>query len=148
MSVAVLARLAHLAPPAVLRRWRGAGRGSAAADLERAGEWVTVCREEELAAHGRVPVVLPTGVPVVVLLTGTGPKAFVDRCPHLGRRLADGEVRGDRIRCRGHGREYRLTSGRPVGRCPARDAGSLTTVPVAAVSGRVLVRVDVPGTGR
>jgi nitrite reductase/ring-hydroxylating ferredoxin subunit len=53
---------------------------------------------------------------LLILRTRHGVFAMVNRCPHLGRRLDDGELSGHTIRCAGHGRRFDVASGRALGR--------------------------------
>jgi nitrite reductase/ring-hydroxylating ferredoxin subunit len=53
---------------------------------------------------------------VLVVRTRRGVFAVENRCPHLGRRLADARVSGRTLVCPGHQRRYDLASGGLLGR--------------------------------
>jgi nitrite reductase/ring-hydroxylating ferredoxin subunit len=79
--------------------------------------WYFACASSELA-RGAAVSRLAGATPVVVFRTERGEVAALDaHCGHLGVRLALGEVRGDRIRCPLHYREYDA-----AGACFARGA--------------------------
>jgi nitrite reductase/ring-hydroxylating ferredoxin subunit len=61
--------------------------------------------------------------------------ALVNRCPHLGRPLDDGQVRGHTLQCRGHGRSYSLRTGRPAGTLAWGGPPKLRRVPAWAEDG-------------
>jgi nitrite reductase/ring-hydroxylating ferredoxin subunit len=105
-------------------------------------DWVVVCSADELDKRRRMQVQLPGGESIVVLATRNGPVAFLDRCPHLGRRLVDCDLKGDRIRCQGHGREYALRAGSTSGR--HRSSQQLGLLETATVGGRVFVVAPPP----
>lgn len=99
--------------------------------------WIETDAAQELERAGRVRIVLGRDGPaVLVIRTSHGIFAFYDRCPHLGRTLSDGDIRGTRIRCHGHSREYRFDSSTPV-----RQAG-LTTVGVELRHGRLYLNLS------
>jgi nitrite reductase/ring-hydroxylating ferredoxin subunit len=109
-------------------------------------QWTLVGAAHELAKDGRLRVVPSADVgPIMVVATRRGPVAFRDRCPHMGRTLADGELVRDRIRCRGHRWEFRLPYGKPVGahRAPTLACG-LTMLPVEVRDGDVFVAARHP----
>jgi 3-phenylpropionate/trans-cinnamate dioxygenase ferredoxin component len=92
---------------------------------------------DELLANDRA-VVEVYGEPVLVLRVRKRIVAVNNRCPHLGRRLDDGVVHRNRLRCQGHGRTYKLASDR----CETRH-GSPTSLQMYAAwisDGHVFVR--------
>jgi len=92
---------------------------------------------DELLAGDRAVVELD-GQPVLLLRVRDRIFAVRNRCPHLGRRLDDGVVRRNRLRCRAHGREYTLDTGRCLGR---RDRATLLRTYSAWVSdGHVFIK--------
>jgi nitrite reductase/ring-hydroxylating ferredoxin subunit len=90
---------------------------------------------DELLAKGRI-VVKFGDTEVLVLRTRRKLYAIENRCPHLGRDLADAPVTGQTLTCPGHSRRYDLASGRPAGHASCRTA-RLRTFDVAVVHGRV-----------
>lgn len=63
--------------------------------------------------------------------------ALVNRCPHLGRPLDDGRVRGHLLQCRGHGRSYSLSTGRSAGTLAWGGPPKLHRVPAWATDGQL-----------
>jgi cytochrome P450/nitrite reductase/ring-hydroxylating ferredoxin subunit len=51
------------------------------------------------------------GVELVVVLNEVGVSVFEGHCPHQGTLLAEGQIEGGRLVCRGHGWEYDSLSG-------------------------------------
>jgi len=90
---------------------------------------------DELLAKGRI-VVKFGDTEVLVLRTRRKLYAIENRCPHLGRELADAPVTGLTLTCPDHSRRYDLASGRPAGHASCRTA-RLRTFDVAVVHGRV-----------
>lgn len=90
---------------------------------------------DELLAKGRI-VVKFRDTEVLVLRTRRKLYAIENRCPHLGRELADAPVTGQTLTCPDHSRRYDLASGRPAGHASCRTA-RLRTFDVAVVHGRV-----------
>lgn len=92
----------------------------------------------ELLADGRAQVrIWPGGPGILVVKTRRGVFAMEDQCPHLGSPLADAAVRGRRIRCAAHGREYDMVSGA----CRSGRSGRLLTYPCWVEHGHVFVAV-------
>ena len=89
---------------------------------------------------GRGPHALSLdGVPVVLLRTPHGLRAFDARCPHQGTLLGEGEVEGDRLVCRAHRWRFDVGSGR-------REGGPecLVSYPVVERDGAVFVDISAP----
>lgn len=63
--------------------------------------------------------------------------AVVNRCPHLGRPLDDGRVRGNSVQCRGHGRSYSLRTGRTSGTMALHGPPKLRRVPAWSDGGHL-----------
>jgi nitrite reductase/ring-hydroxylating ferredoxin subunit len=57
---------------------------------------------------------------LLLLRRGMHVAALVNRCPHLGRRLDDGRLRGGVLVCNGHGGCFELRTGRAVGHTALR----------------------------
>jgi nitrite reductase/ring-hydroxylating ferredoxin subunit len=79
------------------------------------GERATVFdlgRATDVLVDGRAVVTVgPDGTSVLIVETRRGVFAMQNRCPHLGLRLDTAAVRGRRIKCAFHGREYDMRSG-------------------------------------
>ena len=73
---------------------------------------------------------------VLVVRTRRGIFAVENRCPHLGRVLADAQVSGRKLICRGHNRGYDLASGKPAGRLVPCER-PLRTFDVALIDDRL-----------
>lgn len=71
-------------------------------------------------------VVRVDGVNVAVFRERSRVHALLDACPHMGYSLAEGEVREERVVCRGHGWSFDLRTG-------ASDARSGACARVCAV---------------
>ena len=90
----------------------------------------------DLDAAGPLAV-SPNGVPLVVVRTSAGLRAFEGRCPHQGTLLGEGELDGDRLVCRAHGWRFRIDSGR-------RDGGPecLASYRVVEKDGAIFIDLD------
>src|SRR5262245_5099323 len=73
---------------------------------------------------------------VVVIRTGRSVRAFIDRCPHAGWRLSDGELHEGVLECPAHGWEFSLETGRCL---TVPDYG---LVPVTVRSGGRRLRLE------
>jgi nitrite reductase/ring-hydroxylating ferredoxin subunit len=89
----------------------------------------------ELFVKGRI-VVRFGDTEVLVVRTRRKLYAIENRCPHLGRQLADAPVTGQTLTCPDHGRRYDLASGRSAGHAFSR-AARLRAFDVAIAHGRV-----------
>lgn len=111
------------------------------------GVVLEVCPEEELDRRGRLVIRLPEhGLDVLVVRAGRRVFAVENRCPHLGRPLDDGEVRGRVIACAAHGRRFDLLSGHRRGARAGRGQ-SLATLRSWVADGRVWLAAPT-GVGR
>lgn len=63
---------------------------------------------------GSVTPVSVNGLPLVICNADGQLAALVNRCPHAGQPLADGELRGRSLTCPYHGYTYDVTTGRNV----------------------------------
>jgi nitrite reductase/ring-hydroxylating ferredoxin subunit len=127
----------------VFRRATSMWRADSARRPVAGSTWLRAGTTRELERDRRIRFATGPGEgeadAVVVIATRRGPIAFVDRCPHMGRTLFDADLRGERLRCHGHGREYRLSDGaRTVGR---RTGPGLTLLPVDVSGDEIFVAV-------
>lgn len=77
------------------------------------GEWTGAADESELE-EGKPQLARVDGTGVVLVRQGRRVHALVDRCPHRGCGLHDGEVEGDTLTCPCHGSIFRLEDGAVV----------------------------------
>ena len=73
-------------------------------------EWTGIADAEELPDGGRLCVTIEKCA-LVVLRIGDAVYAIANSCPHAGRPLEEGEVRGMTITCPFHGYAYNLRTG-------------------------------------
>ena len=102
-------------------------------------EWTATVKDSNLA-EGKPRLARVSGTGVVLVRKGRRVHALVDRCPHRGCGLHDGEVEGDTITCPCHGSTFRLEDGAVV-------TGPATS-PAPALEARVRegkVEVRLPG---
>jgi 3-phenylpropionate/trans-cinnamate dioxygenase ferredoxin subunit len=80
----------------------------------------------------------------IVLFNIEGKVHAIDNsCPHNGASLASGQLEGNVLRCPAHGLRFNVTTG-----CmPGAGGLCVTTFPVQAVDGRLLVVLDEPSPG-
>ncbi len=69
---------------------------------------------DRLFTEGRTIVTFGS-TDVLVVLSGRHIFAVENRCPHMGRSLADARIAGGTLVCAGHKRRFDLASGRPAG---------------------------------
>jgi 3-phenylpropionate/trans-cinnamate dioxygenase ferredoxin subunit len=77
----------------------------------------------------------------IVLFNVDGTLHAIDNsCPHNGASLASGQLEGCMLRCPAHGLRFDLRTG-----CmPGKGGLSLTTFPIVAVAGNLVVSLDGP----
>ncbi|MFM0341557.1 Rieske (2Fe-2S) protein [Paraburkholderia fungorum] len=68
--------------------------------------------------------------------------AIDDSCPHNGASVASGQLEGCMLRCPAHGLRFDLRTGR----MPGAGGLSLTTFPVRAIDGKLVVNLEDPAT--
>lgn len=73
-------------------------------------DWTDIAEEQDLPEGGRVCTKV-NDKPVVVIRTADNVYAIANQCPHAGRPLEEGEVRGATITCPFHGYAYNLKTG-------------------------------------
>ena len=102
-------------------------------------DWTDIADENDLPDGGRLCITVE-GRALVVLRQGDDLYAIANQCPHAGRPLEDGEVRGLTITCPYHGYAYNLRNGHnldypdiepPVPTFPARLSDGKVQVDIA-----------------
>lgn len=83
--------------------------------------------------------------PVVIVRVEGQLYAMKDVCPHAGRPLGDGPVRGKTITCPAHGFTYRLTDGADVD--DPKYGAPATVYEVREDGGTVMVNLQAPKPG-
>lgn len=73
-------------------------------------QWTDIADESDLPDGGRL-CASADGRALVVLRVGDEIYAIANQCPHAGRPLEEGEVRGKTITCPYHGYAYNLRTG-------------------------------------
>jgi 3-phenylpropionate/trans-cinnamate dioxygenase ferredoxin subunit len=76
-------------------------------------EWVEVAGIDELE-EGKMKAVTAAGRELVLARAGSTYYAADNRCPHMGGKLAQGELNGTIITCPLHGSQFDLSSGEVV----------------------------------
>ena len=84
---------------------------------------------------GEMRGLLVDGCPVLLLRHEAGLAAYVDRCPHQGVKLSEGELRQGTLVCRAHQHSFDAASGRGIN--PLRQ--SLVKLPLQVSEGRIAV---------
>ena len=80
--------------------------------VEETGRWRRICREDDLAAAGRMEAALGRGAVLLLWLDG-GPVACAAHCPHAMAPLIDGVVKDGRLHCARHLASFHLVTGAP-----------------------------------
>jgi 3-phenylpropionate/trans-cinnamate dioxygenase ferredoxin subunit len=76
-------------------------------------EWVEVARTDELE-EGTMKAVTAAGREIVLARAGNTYYAADNRCPHMGGKLAQGELHDTVVTCPVHGSQFDLSSGEVV----------------------------------
>ena len=98
------------------------------------GQWIEVCRVEDIPVLGSRRVSRPVGVDVAVFRNADDQVfALLDRCPHKGGPLSQGIVFGSSVACPLHN----WTIGLEDGCARAPDEGCTPRFSVQVVDGRV-----------
>ncbi len=104
-------------------------------------DWTDIADADELPDGGRLCVSVHQQA-LVVLRVGAEVYAIANQCPHAGRPLEEGEVRGLTITCPYHGYLYHLKTGKNL------DYGDieppLPTYPARIDRGKVQVALSTP----
>lgn len=98
--------------------------------------WTDIADAQELPEGGRLCTVIEGKALVVLNVDGT-PYAIANQCPHAGRPLEEGEVRGLTITCPYHGYAYNLKNGKNL-EYPEFEP-PVPTYPVRIEAGKVQV---------
>lgn len=102
-------------------------------------DWTEIADETDLPVGGRICTHVQGKALVVINVDGT-PYAISNQCPHAGRPLEEGEVRGVTITCPYHGYAYNLKNGKNLD-YPEYEP-PVPTYPVRIESGKVQVSLN------
>lgn len=102
-------------------------------------DWTDIADAEDLPEGGRLCASV-NDKPLVVLRTADALYAVANVCPHAGRPLQDGEVRGMTITCPFHGYTYNLRNGNNIDHPDLEPP--VPTYPVRIQAGKVQVATD------
>ena len=103
---------------------------------------IAVGSVDELAP-GQRKLAFVDGRSIVLFNLGGTIRAIDNSCPHNGASLASGKLEGNLLRCPAHGLRFDLTTG-----CmPGAGGLRLTTLPVRADDGRLVVVLDESAPG-
>lgn len=103
---------------------------------------IPVCAVDELAP-GQRKLAFIKGRSVVLFNVAGTIHAIDNACPHNGASLASGQLEGCMLHCPAHGLRFDLRTGR----MPNLGGLSLTTFPVRAVDGKLVVSIEHPACG-
>jgi len=101
-------------------------------------QWTDIADADELPEGGRLCTSV-AGKPLVVFNVAGKPYAIANQCPHAGRPLEAGEVRGVTITCPYHGYAYNLKTGNNL-EYPEFEP-PVPTYPVRIEGGKVRVEI-------
>lgn len=102
-------------------------------------DWTEIADAYELPEGGRLCTTV-AGKALVVLNVDGQPYAIANQCPHAGRPLEEGEVRGTVITCPYHGYAYNLKTGKNL-EYPEFEP-PVPTYPVRIEGGKVQVSIE------
>ncbi|MFK7788975.1 MAG: Rieske (2Fe-2S) protein [Phycisphaeraceae bacterium] len=102
-------------------------------------QWTDIADTAELPEGGRVCTTV-AGKALVVLNVDGQHYAIANQCPHAGRPLEEGEVRGLTITCPFHGYAYNLRNGKNLDHPEFEPP--VPTYPVRVEAGKVQVAID------
>lgn len=80
---------------------------------------------------------------VLLMMTDDGPRAYANRCLHLGSAMDEAWIRDGVLSCPLHFWRYHASTGQLIGSSP-QDRPGLTTFDVDVVDGQVFVEVPEP----
>ena len=98
--------------------------------------WTDIADADELPEGARLCAQV-NDKPIVILHSKGGLYAIANTCPHAGRPLEEGEVRGATITCPFHGYTYNLKTGNNIDHPEFEPP--VPTYPVRIESGKVQV---------
>lgn len=102
------------------------------------GAWQEVAQLAEVPIGGILPAVFG-GESILLCRTTDGVFAVADRCPHAGKPMRNGRIRGQSLVCPVHGARFALIDGTPMSG-PARQ--SVKTFPVRIDGDAVFVTAE------
>jgi len=102
-------------------------------------DWIDIAEEKDLPTGGRICTSV-AGKALVVLNVDGQPYAIANQCPHAGRPLEAGEVRGVVITCPYHGYAYNLKNGNNLDYPDIEPP--VPTYPVRIEGGKVQVAIE------
>jgi 3-phenylpropionate/trans-cinnamate dioxygenase ferredoxin subunit len=76
-------------------------------------DWYRVCSLEQIPVGGKYPAFVEDDE-VLVIRTEAGVYALEDRCSHQDFPLAHGTLTNGRIKCKAHGAEFDLNTGKAL----------------------------------
>ena len=100
-------------------------------------DWVEIGRVESIPRRGARCVNTPAGRIAVFRTAEDQVFAIEDQCPHKGGPLSQGIVHGAQVTCPLHNWVFSLETGEAQG----ADKGSVRTIPLNVVDGRILMAV-------
>jgi nitrite reductase (NADH) small subunit len=101
--------------------------------------WIEVGRVEQIPRRGARCVNTPAGRIAVFRTAEDQVFAIEDHCPHRGGPLSQGIVHGAQVTCPLHNWVISLETGRAQG----ADEGSVRTIALTVVDGRIFLAADV-----
>ncbi len=78
-----------------------------------------------------------------MMMTANGPRAYANRCLHLGSPMDEAWIRDGVLSCPLHFWRYDVSTGQLVGGSP-QDQSGLTTYAVEVIDGEVFVEIPEP----
>ena len=104
-------------------------------------DWSDIADADDLPEGGRLCVTV-NDKSLVVLRVNDAVYAIANTCPHAGRPLEEGEVRGLTITCPFHGYAYNLRNGKNLDHPEFEPP--VPTFPVRIEDGKVQVAIEKP----
>lgn len=98
-------------------------------------QWIEIGALDDIPARGARCVTIPQGRIGVFRTADNRVYALEDHCPHRGGPLSQGIVHGASVTCPLHNWVFSLETGEAQG----ADAGTVKTIPVKIVNGRILL---------
>jgi len=102
-------------------------------------DWVEIGRVDDIPRRGARCVNTPAGRIAVFRTAEDQIFAIEDRCPHKGGPLSQGIVHAAQVTCPLHNWVISLETGKAQG----ADEGSVRTIPLNVVDGRILMAPDI-----